>query len=359
VVKGLVLSGGTGSRLRPITYTSAKQLVPIANKPILFYGLESLARAGVVEVAIVVGDTAVEVMSAVGDGSAFGLEVTYIRQSAPLGLAHCVRIAEEYLGDEDFVMYLGDNFILDGVEKFIQSFRDRDPSVVAQILLAQVSDPQRFGVAVLDESGRVTKLIEKPEIPPSDLALVGVYLFDKTIHGAVSSIEPSPRGELEITDAIDWLLDQGANVRSSIVEGYWKDLGEPEALLDGNRLALDAIEPTLDGHVDVASRIEGRVCLGEGAEIINSLVRGPAIIGAGSKVVDSFIGPYTSVGPRCEILQSEVEYSIVLADSKVHDIVRLEGSVLGKGVRVSRRKARPSASRLVIGDNSIVEIDRS
>ncbi len=358
-MKGLVLSGGTGSRLRPITYTSAKQLVPIANKPILFYGLESLARAGVVEVAVVVGDTAPEVIAALGDGSAFGLKLTYLHQSAPLGLAHCVRIAAEYLGDDDFVMYLGDNFILNGVEQFIQSFRERDASVAAQILLAKVSDPQRFGVAVLDESGRVTKLIEKPKSPPSDLALVGVYLFDKSIHAAVNAIDPSSRGELEITDALDWLLDRGANVRSAIVEGYWKDLGEPEALLDGNRLALDGVEPSLKGTVDSASRVEGRVSIDEGAAIVNSLVRGPAIIGAGTRVVDSFIGPYTSVGPGCEILQSEIEYSIVLADSHVHDIVRLEGSILGKGVRVTRRKVRPSASRLVIGDNSVVEIHRS
>lgn len=330
--------------------------MPIANKPILFYGLESIAAAGVTEVGVIVGDTAPEVMNALGDGSQFNLEITYIRQDEPLGLAHCVLIAKEYLGDEDFVMYLGDNFILDGVESFIRRFQERDAQVSAQILLAKVPDPHRFGVAVLDESGAVVRLVEKPKNPPSDLALVGVYLFDKSIHEAVASISPSLRGELEITDAIDWLLERGLSVRSSVVDGYWKDLGEPEALLEGNRLALEGITADIRGLVDASSRIEGRVLVEEGAEIRGSLVRGPAIVGAGAIITDSFIGSYTSIGPRCTVTRSEIEYSIVLADSSVEDIMRLEGSVLGKGVRLSKRRSRPSALRLVVGDHSVVEM---
>lgn len=355
-LKGLVLSGGSGSRLRPITYTSAKQLVPIANKPILFYGLESIAAAGVTEVGVIVGDTAAEVREALGDGSQFGLRVTYLPQSAPLGLAHCVLIAREFLGDDDFVMYLGDNFILSGIDEFIKGFSARDRSEAAQILLAKVPDPQRFGVAVLDDAGTVVRLVEKPKQPPSDLALVGVYLFDKTIHEAVAAIKPSARGELEITDAIDWLLQSGATVKSSVVEGYWKDLGEPEALLDGNRLALEGIARAIHGEVDADSRVEGNVVVAPGAIVERSVIRGPAIIGADSRITESFIGPYTSIGDRCEISASEVEYSIVLNDSRVSEIPRLEGSILGKGVRLSHRTSRPAASRLVVGDHSVIEM---
>lgn len=355
-MKGLVLSGGTGSRLRPITYTSAKQLVPIANKPILFYGLESLAMAGVEEIGIIVGQTKAEVMAAVGDGSEFGIRVTYIPQESPLGLAHCVSIAQDFLGDDDFVMYLGDNFILRGVQEFVEGFRERSPEVRAQILLAKVPDPHRFGVAILNPDGSVKGLIEKPKDLPSDLALVGVYLFDASIHEAVRAISPSARGELEITDAIDWLIASGHEVRSSVIDGYWKDLGEPEALLEGNRLALELIDNEVKGSVDGSSRVEGLVQIGENAKIEGSVIRGPAIIGAGTLVRNSFIGPYTSIGERCTIVDSEIEYSIVLAECKVLEITRIEGSILGKACLVSRRSSRPSASRMVVGDHSQIEV---
>ncbi|SHE64455.1 glucose-1-phosphate thymidylyltransferase [Ferrithrix thermotolerans DSM 19514] len=355
-MKALVLSGGTGSRLRPITYTSAKQLVPIANKPILFYGLESIAKCGIKDVGVVVGETAKEVMETLEDGSRFGVNISYIRQDRPAGLAHAVFVSREFLGDDDFVMYLGDNFILGGIEEFVEAFRVAQGGVNAQILLAKVEDPHRFGVAVLGEDGSVVRLVEKPEVPPSDLALVGVYIFDKHIHEAVRSIEPSRRGELEITDAIDRLIEDGLSVSSSIVEGYWKDLGEPEALLEGNRLALDLLEGEVCGRVDSSSHIQGRVVIEHGAEVVASVIRGPVVIGAGARIEGSFIGPYTSIGPHCTVRSSEIDYSIVLKDAVVEYVGRLEGSIVGKAAKVTRRESRPSALRLVIGDNSQVEL---
>lgn len=355
-IKGLVLAGGTGTRLRPITYTSAKQLVPLANKPILFYGLESLARAGVKEVAMIVGDTRNEVMAAVGDGSQFGMKVTYLHQEKPLGLAHCVLLAREILADSDFIMYLGDNFIRDGVDGFVDSFSKRTDGTNAQILLAKVSDPQRFGVATLNEDGNIVSLTEKPKIPESNLALVGVYLFDSSIHQAVRSISASSRGELEITDAIQWLINNGKKVRSHIVEGYWKDLGEPEALLEGNRLVLESIERNIDGDVDELSTLEGRIVLESGASVIRSIIRGPAVVGKDTVIKDSFIGPFTSVAAGCVIESSEVEHSIILNGSRVINIHRLEGSIIGKSVVVAKTERRPLATRLVVGDHSRIDL---
>ncbi len=355
-IKGLVLAGGTGTRLRPITHTSAKQLVPLANKPILFYGLESLARAGVRDIAMIVGDTREEVQAAVGDGSRFGLNVEYIHQNKPLGLAHCVLMANDVLGDSDFIMYLGDNFIRDGVTEFVETFSKRADGTNAQILLAKVSDPHRFGVATLDSAGHVVSLVEKPKVPESDLALVGVYLFDQTIHEAVRAISPSGRGELEITDAIQWLISNGKKVRSHIVDGYWKDLGEPEALLEGNRLVLESIDRNIGGDVDEMSTIEGRVVVEPGAEITRSKIRGPAIIGEGTVVKDSFIGPFTSVAAGCTIEASEVEHSIVLSGSRISNIHRLEGSIIGKSAIVAKTERRPLANRLVVGDHSRIDL---
>src|SRR3954464_6570954 len=313
-MKALILAGGAGTRLRPITHTSAKQLVPVANKPILFYGIESLAEAGIREVGIITGDTGPEVMAAVGDGSRWGIDVTYIPQDAPLGLAHCVLIAHDFLGDDDFVMYLGDNLLQQGLVDFVARFeRLRQPNLqeapaAAQILLMKVPDPQRFGVAVL-EAGQVTRLIEKPAVPPSDLALVGVYLFDPTIHAAVRAIEPSPRGELEITDAIQWLIDTGYRVRSEELHGWWIDTGKLTPLLEANRLILETLDARIDGTVDEESRIEGRVVIEEGAEIVRSTIRGPAIIGARTRVVDSYVGPFTAIAGDCVVVGSEIEHS--------------------------------------------------
>ncbi len=354
-MKALILAGGAGTRLRPITHTSSKQLVPIANKPILFYALEHMTEAGITEVGIIVGDTWPEIETAVGDGSQFGVKVTYIPQEAPLGLAHCVLVAREYLGDDDFVMYLGDNLLRHGIASFVKRFQADGEGAAAQILLAHVSDPHRYGIAELDENGTVMHLIEKPADPPSDLALVGVYMFTAAIHEAVRAIEPSARGELEITDAIQWLIDRGRQVRSEVVEGYWKDLGELDALLDGNSLMLESVDYEVLGTVDSDSRVDSRVRVEAGVSIVRSEVRGPAIIGAGTRIVDSFIGPFTSIGSHCEITESEIEHSMLLQGARVTGMSRVTDSLIGRDAQVLRSNRRPKASRLMIGDHSQVD----
>jgi glucose-1-phosphate thymidylyltransferase len=368
-MKALVLSGGAGTRLRPITYTRAKQLVPVANKPVLFYGLEAIASAGINQVGIVVGDTAAEIKAAVGDGSAWGLDVTYLRQEAPLGLAHAVLIARDFLGDEDFVMYLGDNLLQQDLRDFVSRFEayrarattpqlgDDEPLLPsAQILLAHVEDPRSFGVAELDTSGRVLRLVEKPEVPPSDLALVGVYLFDSQIHEAVASIKPSGRGELEITDAIQWLIDAGHTVFSEVLAGWWIDTGKLTPLLEANRLLMEGIERRVDGEVDLESQVDGRVVIEAGARLVRSHVRGPAIVGAGAEVSDSFIGPFSAIGPGCLIRHSEIEHSVLLGSARVVDAGRIEDSLLGYGAEVTRSARRPRATRLMVGDHCLVDL---
>ncbi|MEY2462695.1 MAG: glucose-phosphate thymidylyltransferase, partial [Acidimicrobiaceae bacterium] len=367
-MKGLILSGGAGTRLRPITHTSAKQLVPVANKPILFYGIEDMAEAGIVDIGIVVGETRAEIMEAVGDGSQFGVNVTYIPQDAPLGLAHCVKIAKDFLGDDDFVMYLGDNMLQQGLVEFLERFEAdrrqsdeptldgerRPPS--AQILLCHVPDPHRFGVAEVDAEGHVVRLVEKPVDPPSDLALVGVYLFTPAIHEAVDSIAPSDRGELEITDAIQWLADHGHRVRHEILKGWWLDTGKKDPLLESNRRVLETIEPRIDGKVDADSQIDGRVIVEEGAELKQAHVRGPAIIGAGTRVINSYIGPFTAIANDCEIVDSEVEHSVVLEHSRIVGVPRLTDSLIGKHVEVIHAEKRPRATRLMVGDHCTIEL---
>ncbi len=370
-MKALVLSGGAGTRLRPITHTSAKQLVPVANKPLLFYGLEAIRDAGITDVGIVVGDTATEIEAAVGDGSAFGLDVTYIAQDAPRGLAHAVLIAREFLGDDDFVMYLGDNLLRSGVAEFVERFEaDRAETSkprlgedalrppTAQILLARVPDPQRFGVAAFDADGHVAGLVEKPQVPPSDLALVGVYLFDPTIHDAVRAIASSARGELEITDAIQWLVDNGFRVRHEVLDGWWKDTGKLEPLLEGNRLVLEAIETRIEGMVDDSSSVDGRVQVGAGAEIKGSQIRGPAVIGARCRIVNSYVGPFTSIDADCEVIDSEIEHSIVLADCRIVGVPRMADSLIGRSVSVTCSDRRPKAIRLMLGDHSQADLAR-
>jgi glucose-1-phosphate thymidylyltransferase len=353
-MKGLILSGGRGTRLRPLTHTSAKQLVPIANKPILFYGIEALVKAGIRNIGIIVGDTKREIMSAVGDGSQWGIKVTYIEQDEPLGLAHAVLTAEEFLGDEPFVMYLGDNLIISGVSELVAEFEQNRPH--SQILLARVPKPEQFGVAVLEE-GKVIKLVEKPKKHISDYALVGVYMFDKHIFEAARAISPSWRNELEITDAIQYLIDHKYDVRSHIINGWWKDTGKLEDMLEANRIILDTIEGKIDGFVDSDSRIEGRVIIEQGAEIINSLVRGPAVIGAKSKIINSFIGPFTAINYEVTIKGSELEHSIILENSTILNIEgKIVDSLVGKNVEITRSELRPSAYRFMVGDNSQVGI---
>jgi glucose-1-phosphate thymidylyltransferase len=366
-VKGLILSGGAGTRLRPITYTSAKQLVPVANKPILFYGIEDMARAGITDVGIVVGDTADEIRAAVGDGSAFGVQVTYLPQEAPLGLAHAVLIAADFLADDCFAMYLGDNMLQQSLTGFVERFcADRDRAEVpgagggappaARILLCHVPDPHRFGVAELGAGNEVVRLVEKPAEPPSDLALVGVYLFGPLIHPAVRAIAPSARGELEITDAIQWLIDTGHPVSHEVLEGWWLDTGKKDPLLASNARVLETLEPRVDGRVKGTSRIEGRVVVEAGAEILDSHVRGPAVIGAGTRVTGSYIGPFTAIGEDCEILDSEVEHSVVMPGSRIVGVPRLIDSLIARDCVVTRSGVRPAATRLMLGDDSSVDL---
>jgi glucose-1-phosphate thymidylyltransferase len=359
-VKALVLCGGAGSRLRPLTHTSAKQLVPVANKPILFYGLEAIAESGITEVAVIVGDTRQEVMAAVGDGSQWGLQVTYIRQDEPLGLAHCVLIAKEFLGDGEFLMYLGDNLLEAKVSEFVQAFeaeRGRlEGSPAALILLRKVEDPRQFGVAEVDAHGRVVRLVEKPVDPPSDLALVGIYLFDARIHAAVASIAPSGRGELEITDAIQWLVDHDEPVVAREIAGWWIDTGKKDPLLEANRLLLERIEPRIDGSVDDASSVEGRVVIEAGATVVRSTVRGPAVIGAGARITDAFVGPFSAIGPSCEVTSSEVDHSVLLEGARLVDAGRIVDSLLGRESAVTRFPARRGATSLSLGDHSHVEL---
>jgi len=354
-LKGLILSGGAGTRLRPITHTSAKQLVPVANKPVLFYGIEALVDAGVKEIGIIIApETGDEIRAAAGDGSQFGAEITYIVQDAPKGLAHAVLTAEEFIGGSPFVMYLGDNLLRDGLRGLVSTFRADNPH--ALILLTPVDDPSSYGVAELDGE-RIVRLIEKPKDPPSNLALVGVYLFSPAIFDAARALEPSWRGELEITEAIQGLIDDGHKVQSEIVRGWWKDTGQLADMLEANRLVLEELDGRIDGEVDEGSRVEGRVVLEEGASLTRSVVRGPAVIGAGACIEDAYIGPYTSIGDGVHIRRSEVEHSIVLSDSVVEDLeTRMEASLLGRNVKLTRSDGMPKTLRLLVGDNCEIEI---
>jgi glucose-1-phosphate thymidylyltransferase len=355
-LKGLILSGGAGTRLRPITHTSAKQLVPVANKPVLFYGIEALVDAGVTEIGIIIApETGEEIRQAAGDGSQFGAEITYIVQDAPKGLAHAVLTAEEFIGSSPFVMYLGDNLLRDGLRGLVSTFTEHEPE--ALILLTPVDDPQSYGVAELDGEGGIVRLIEKPKDPPSNLALVGVYLFSSAIFEAARSLEPSWRGELEITEAIQKLIDDRRAVQSEVVRGWWKDTGQLADMLEANRLVLEELETSIEGEVDEASRVEGRVVVAPGAKLTRSVVRGPAVIGAGAEIEDAYIGPYTSIADGVRICRSEVEHSIILSDSVVEDLgTRMEASLLGRNVKLTRSEGLPKTLRLLVGDRSEIEI---
>ncbi len=353
-MKALILSGGKGTRLYPITYTSAKQLVPVANRPVLFRAVDAIVEAGITDIGIVVGDTAAEIMEAVGDGSKWGASITYIEQEAPLGLAHAVLISEEFLADDRFVMFLGDNVLEGGITNLVRQFAESDWN--SQIVLTKVADPQHFGVAEL-RNGQVVRLIEKPKDPPSDLALVGIYMFDQTILEAAKSIEPSFRGELEITDAIQFLVDHDFKVYPYIHEGWWIDTGKPGDMLDCNRLLLETMEPRNLGTVDEESSLSGRITIEKGAQIINSTLRGPMIIGENSRVVDAYIGPYTAIYHDVLIENTEIEHCIVLENSRITNIgARIEDSVIGRNVEICRSPLRPKAYRMTIGDNSQIGI---
>jgi glucose-1-phosphate thymidylyltransferase len=353
-LKGLILSGGKGTRLRPLTHTSAKQLVPVANKPVLFYGIEAMAAAGIRDVGIIIApETGGEIREAAGDGSRFGISIEYIEQDAPLGLAHAVLTAEQFLGRSPFVMYLGDNLLRDGIVDLVDTFRNEEPD--ALILLTPVADPESYGVAELAD-GRVSRLVEKPKEPNTNLALVGVYMFTPSIMDAARSIEPSWRGELEITDAIQTLVDRGMRVDPHIVHGWWKDTGQVHDMLEANRLILDDLTERVDGEL-VGSRVEGRVVIESGARLEGTTVRGPAIVGSGSSITDAYIGPYTAIGEGVTIAKAELEHSIVLSGSSIADLeYRIEASLIGKNVRIGRGPALPKAYRFVVGDNADVQI---
>jgi len=356
-MKALVLAGGSGTRLRPITYTSAKQLVPLANKPILFFGLESIAAAGIREVGIIVGDTHADIESAVGDGSRFGLDVTYLRQDEPRGLAHAVLIARDFLAGDPFVMYLGDNLVVGGIERFVRAFEESSPD--ALVLVTKVANPEQFGVAELDPDGRVVRLVEKPADPASDLALVGVYIFDTAVHEAVRAIRPSARGELEITEAIQWLVDAGRSVSTEILTTPWIDTGKLQDLLEANRIVLERLEtgPTaVEGAVDPESQVSGPVVLEAGASLLRSTVRGPVVVGAGTRIEDSFVGPYTSIGAGCTVRDSSVEHAVLMDGAEIDGVERLCDSLVGRGASVRRVHERPPALRLHIGDHSEVRL---
>ncbi|RMG57244.1 MAG: glucose-1-phosphate thymidylyltransferase [Deltaproteobacteria bacterium] len=353
-MKGLILSGGKGTRLRPLTYTSAKQLIPVANKPVLFYCLEAMKEAGIEDVGIIVGDTKKDIMEAVGDGSRFGLKVTYIEQEAPLGLAHAVKISEEFMGGDRFVMMLGDNLIMEGIKRFVESF-DRD-TANSHILLARVKNPRQFGVAIVKE-GKVVDLVEKPKEPISDLALVGVYLFDSTIFEAVKHIKPSWRGELEITDAIAWLVKNGYTVSHHLVSGWWKDTGKLEDILEANRLVLDQLEERVEGEVDEFSAVEFKVVIEKGAKVVRSRIRGPAIIGSGTLIEDSYIGPFTSIASGCTIRGVELEHSIIMDECEIINTgARISDSLLGKNVRVVKGERVPRTISIMAGDSSFITL---
>jgi len=353
-MKGLILSGGKGTRLRPLTYTQAKQLVPVANKPVLFYGIEALKEAGISEIGIIVGDTKEEIKQATGDGSRWGLNVSYIEQAAPLGLAHAVKISEEFLEGEPFVMYLGDNILKSGIMSLVKEFKQKKPNSL--ILLTEVPNPQMFGVAEL-EGSRVVRLVEKPKKPASNLALVGVYMFDAHIFEAVKAIKPSWRNELEITDAIQYLVDNGYEVQPHLVTGWWKDTGKIEDILEANRLILESISGSNQGKVDETSRINGQVVLEKGVVVKNSIIRGPAIIGENSEIIDSYIGPSTSIQNDCKIIHTEIENSIVLEKSEIIEVgSRIDESLIGREVKIFKCPPKPSVYRFMVGDKSEIGI---
>jgi glucose-1-phosphate thymidylyltransferase len=353
-MKGLILSGGKGTRLYPLTYTGAKQLVPVANKPVLFYAIENLVEAGITDLGIVVGDTKDQIMAAVGDGSKFGAQVTYIEQPAPLGIAHGVKIAQDFIREDRFVLFLGDNFLRDGIAPLVRNFENEAPA--CQIHLYKVPNPQDFGVAELKD-GRVVRLVEKPQTPQSDLAVIGIYMFDHHVFEAVNNIQPSARGELEITDTIQYLIDQGLKVSPQIIAGAWIDTGKPGDILEANRLVLEELQPRMEGQVDKDSQVNGKVTIERGARVKNSVIRGPAIIGEESEIINSYIGPFTSVYHHVLIEDSELEHCIVLEHSRIIDVEsRIEDSLIGRYVEITRSPKKPKAYKMTLGDHSKVGI---
>jgi glucose-1-phosphate thymidylyltransferase len=355
-MKAIILSGGKGTRLRPLTYSGAKQLVPVANKPILFYCIDNIVQAGIKDIGIIISpETGEEIRKTVGNGSRWGIKIQFITQDVPGGLAHAIKTAGDFLADSSFVMYLGDNLIGTGIDRFVNEFRNNNPE--ALILLKEMDNPKQFGVADVSENGRVLKLIEKPDVPPSNLALVGIYIFSPRIHEAIMRIKPSKRGELEITDAIQELINMGRNVMSFVLDMWWLDTGKKDDMLTANAIVLDEwLTESIDASVDSISNILGRVSIARGSEIINSKIRGPVVIGENTTIKDSFIGPYTSIGDNVNIFKSSVEHSVIMNGSELKDIDRLEESLIGRNVKISHNSSSHKALRLLLGDDSVVEV---
>ncbi|CAD5921548.1 glucose-1-phosphate thymidylyltransferase [Planktothrix agardhii] len=356
-MKALILSGGKGTRLRPLTYTGAKQLVPVANKPILWYGIEGIVAAGITEIGIIISpETGEEVKNLTGNGDRFGAKITYILQEQPAGLAHAVKVGQPFLGDSPFIMYLGDNLIESQLSQFSERFKQQQ--LDALILLRTVSNPSAFGVAVVDDQGRVLKLVEKPKVPPSNLALVGVYFFDKTIHEAIAKIQPSPRGELEITDAIQQLIDDCKSVEACNLEGWWLDTGKKDDLLSANQIILDScITYDVAVEIDEKSQILGRVKIGKNTKLVNCSVRGPVIIGENCYLENCFVGPYSSIDNKVTLIDAEIEHSVILSEAKIIGInQRIVDTVIGRRASLSTAPQRPKALRFMIGDDSQVEL---
>lgn len=358
-MKALILSGGAGTRLRPLTYTGAKQLVPVANKPILFYVIENIVATGIKDIGIIIApETGREIIERVGEGDRWGVKIQYIWQEKPLGLAHAVWVAKDYLGNSSFLMYLGDNLIGSRITEQVRLFSGSE-ELSAAIFLKSVPNPKAFGVAVVDETGKVVDLIEKPEHPPSDLALVGIYLFRPVIFEAISNIKPSRRGELEITDAISWLIKQGHRVQSHLVTSWWLDTGKKDDLLLANDTVMDEwLTTDIRGTIDSGSRVTGRVVVEEGAKIEQSVVRGPAIIGKGSHLFHAHVGPFTAIGNNVRIIKSTVEHCVIMEGCVIEDVPRLEHSVLGRRVCVRPTPRNQESLCLMVGDDCVVEIGR-
>lgn len=356
-MKALILSGGKGTRLRPLTYTGAKQLVPVANKPILWYGIEAIVRAGITEIGIIIGpETGAEVKAKTGPGDRFGARITYLLQAQPLGLAHAVGVAQPFLGDDPFILYLGDNLIEGELTGLMEIFQSQTSA--ALILLKSVDNPSAFGVAQVDAQGRVLQLVEKPAIPPSNLALVGIYFFTPLIHQAIAAIQPSQRGELEITDALQWLIDQQKTVSSLRLRGWWLDTGKKDDLLEANCLILDTLlQGEIAGSVDAPSQISGRVAIGAGTQIINCTIRGPVNIGSGCYLENCFIGPYSSIANDVSLIEVDLEHSVVLQGASMSGIhQRIVDSVIGQRATLKAAPKRPHALRFMIGDDCQIEL---
>jgi glucose-1-phosphate thymidylyltransferase len=353
-VKALIASGGRGTRLRPITHTQNKHLIPIANKPILHYAIEAAVDAGIKEIAIVHNADSDEVPRAIGNGSRWGAKITYLPQLTPGGLSQVVALSEEYMGKEKFIFYLGDNMVVGGVRRFIDEFEKSGCNCF--LTLARVKDPERFGVPELKD-GRIISVEEKPKNPKSSFAVSGIYLYDSCIFEAVKAIKPSARGELEISDAHQYLIDKGYKIGYAEITGWWKDTGKPNDLLEANRLILDNVTPSVEGEVDRHSSVSGKVIIQKGAKVVNSIIRGPAIIGENCVIEDAYIGPFTAIGNNTVVRKSEVEYSIILRDCKILSVgIRLEGSILGNDVEVVEATGKPRVHRFMIGDQSRVEV---